>query len=151
MAVHGISEAMAQTLRAELGTDRRPWPDDKHGCSWRGLAPTNDLSGGQVLQSRTMPTRHRAAHAFRRAAPSGRRAACAFGAFSRRLTGRLGPAQALVATAHKMARTVSHLLQERGPYHDIGAAEYHQRFRARALTYVQNKAARLGDQLSLAD
>jgi hypothetical protein len=72
----------------------------------------------------------------------------AFGAFSRRMQGRLGPAQALVATAHRIARTVSHMLKHRVQYHDIGAAEYTQRFRERALQYVQKKAAKLGYTLS---
>ena len=151
VAVHGISDAMAQTMLAEIGTDRRKWPDDKHCCSWLGLAPKNDLSGGKVLKSRTMKTRNRAAQAFRMAAQSVLRADCAFGAFYRRLKGRLGPAQALVATAHKIARTVYHMLQERVPSHDIGAAEYNKRFRERELTYLQKKAARLGYTLSLAD
>ena len=99
------------------------WPDDKHCCAWLGLAPTNDLSGGKVLKSRTMKNRHRAAQAFRMAAQSVSRSHCAFGAFYRRLKGRLGPAQALAATAHKIARTVYHMPKDRVPYYDIGAAE----------------------------
>jgi hypothetical protein len=43
------------------------------------------------------------------------------------------------------------MLQERGPYHALGAAEYNKRFRERALPYLQQKAAKLGDTLSLAD
>jgi transposase len=82
------------------------------------------------------------------AAPSVSRAHCAFGAFSRRLKGRRGPAQALVAAAPKIARTVSHLLKHRGPYHDIGAAAYNQQFREREMRYLQKKAAQLGDTLS---
>jgi hypothetical protein len=151
VAVHGISEAMAQTMLAELGTDMHKWPEDHHCCSWLGLAPPNDLSGGKVLKSRTMKTPTRAAQAFRMAAPSVLRTDCAFGAFSRRLKGRLGPAQALVATAHKIARTGYHMLTERVPYHDLGAAEYNKRFRERELTSWQKKAARLGYKLALAD
>ena len=94
-----------------------------------------------------MKNRNRAAQAFRMAAQSVMRAACAFGAF-RRLKGRLGPAQALVATAHKMARPVYRMLKDRVPYHDIGAAEYNQRFRERELWYLQKKAAKLGYTLS---
>ena len=151
VAVHGISDSMAQTILAEIGTDMRKWPDDKHFCSWLGLAPKNDISGGKVLRSRTMKKRNRAAQAFRMAAQSVLRADCALGAFYRRLKGRLGPAQALVATAHKIARTVYHMLKERVPYHDIGAAEYNKRFRERELKYLQKKAAKLGYKLSLAD
>jgi transposase len=148
VAVHGLSDAMAQTLLAEIGTDMRQWPDDKHFGSWLGLAPKNDLSGGKVLKSRTMKNRHRATQAFRLAAQSVLRADCAFGAFSRRVKGRLGPAQALVATAHKIARTVSHMRKERVPYHDIGAVEYNKRWREREMKYLQQKAAKLGYTLS---
>jgi transposase len=102
-----------------------------------------------VRKSRTLKTRNRAAQAFRMAAQSVLRADCAFGAFSRRLQGRLGPAQALVATAHKIARTVYHMLKDHVPYHDIGAAEYHKRFHERALQSLQKKAAKLGYKLSL--
>jgi transposase len=148
VAVHGMSDSLAQTILAEIGTDMHKWPDDKHFCSWLGLAPKNDISGGKVLKSRTMKNRNRAAQAFRMAAQSVLRSHCAFGAFYRRLKGRLGPAQALVATAHKIARTVYHMLKHRVPYHDIGAAEYNQRFRERELHYLQKKAAKLGYQLS---
>ena len=150
VAVHGISDARAQTMLAEVGTDMAKWPDDTHFCSWLGLAPKNDLSGGTVLKSRTMKHRNRAAQAFRMAAPSVIRADGACGAFYRRLQGRLGPAQALVATAHTMARTVYHMRKDRVSSHDIGAAEYNQRFRERELKYLQKKAAKLGSTLSLA-
>jgi transposase len=148
VAVHGMSDSLAQTILAEIGTDMRKWPDDKHFCSWLGLAPKNDISGGKVLKSRTMKNRNRAAQAFRMAAQSVIRSHCAFGAFYRRLKGRLGPAQALVATAHKIARTVYHMLKHRVPYYDIGAAEYNQRFREREMHYLQKKAAKLGYKLS---
>jgi transposase len=106
VAVHGMSDALAQTLVAELGTDMSPWPDANHFGSWRGLAPKNDISGRQVLKRRTLKKRHRAAQACRLAAPSVPRFPCALGACSRRRNGRRGPAQAVVATAHKSARTV---------------------------------------------
>jgi len=148
VAVHGISDALAQTMLAEMGTDMSKWPDDKHCCSWLGLAPKHDLSGGKVLRSRTMKNRNRAAQAFRMAAQSVIRADCAFGAFYRRLKGRLGPTQALVATAHKIARTVYHMRKDQVSYHDIGAAEYNKRFRERELKYLHKKAAKLGYTLS---
>jgi hypothetical protein len=135
VAVPGMSDAMAQTILAEIGPDMSKWPDDKHCCSWLGLAPKNAISGGKVLRSRTMKNRNRAAQAFRLAAQAVLRADCALGAFYRRLKGRLGPAQALVATAHKMARTVYHRRKDGVPYHDIGAAEYNQRFHERELYY----------------
>jgi hypothetical protein len=94
-----------------------------------------------------MKNRNRAAQACRMAAQSVIRSHCAWGTFSRRLQGRLGPAPALVATAHKIARTVYHMLKHRVPSHDSGAAAYNQRFREREMQYLQQKAAKLGYQL----
>ena len=148
VAVHGISDSIAQTILAEIGTDMSKWPTDKHFCSWLGLAPKNDISGGKVLKSRTMKNRNPAAQAFRMAAQSVIRSHCALGAFYRRLKGRLGPAQAFVATAHKIARTVYHMLKDRVQYHDIGAAEYNKHYREREIQYLQKKAAKLGYTLS---
>jgi transposase len=148
IAVYGSSDARAQTILAEMGTAMRTGPDEQHVCAWLGLAPKHDSAGGTVRKSRTMKHRNRATHAFRMAAQSVSRSHWAFGAFSRRMQGRLGPAQALGATAHKIARTVSHLLKHRGQSHDIGETEYNQPFRERARRYVQKKAAQLGYTLS---
>lgn len=148
VAVHGMRDSIAQTIVSEIGTAMSQWPDAKHFCAWLGLAPKKAISGSKVLKSRTLKHRNRATQAFRMAAQSVRRSHCAFGAFSRRLTGRLGPAQALVATAHKIARTVYHLLKHRVQYHDLGAAEYNQQFRERDMRYLQKKAAKLGYTLS---
>jgi hypothetical protein len=95
-----------------------------------------------------MNNRNQAAPACRLAAPSVLRADGAFGACSRRLQGRRGPAQALVATAHNIARTVDPRLKDQGPDYDIGAAEYNQRVRERELQYLQKQAAKLGYTLS---
>jgi len=150
VAVQGMRDAMAQTIGAEIGTEMSTWPDETPWGSWLGLAPQKESSGGKVRKRRTLTNRHRAAQAFRMAAPSVLRSHCAFGACDRRLKGRRGPAQALVAPAHKLARTVYHRLKHRGPSHDIGAAAYHQRFRERELQYLQKKAPTLGYTLSLA-
>ena len=50
VAVPGISPSTAQTMLSEIGTDMSKWPDEQHGCAWRGLAPQNAIAGGKVLQ-----------------------------------------------------------------------------------------------------
>jgi hypothetical protein len=148
VAVHGISASLAQPIVAESGTDMRQWNDAQHFWAWLGLAPKNDICGGTGLKSRPLKHRHRAPQAYRRAAQSVSRSHWAVGAFSRRRKGRLGPAQALVATAHKIARTVYPRLKARVPSHDIGAAEYNQRFRERERHSLQKKATTLGYTLT---
>ena len=68
VAVMGLSAVTVQTILSEIGTDMERFPTVKHFCSWLGLAPHNDISGGNVLRSRTMQVRNRANQAFRQAA-----------------------------------------------------------------------------------
>jgi len=56
--------------------------------------------------------------------------------------------QALVATAHKIARTVYFMLKNKTPYHDIGAQGYEQQRRERELRALRRKAAKLGFELN---
>lgn len=144
VAVHGVSASLAQTIVSEIGTDMSKWPTEKHFGSWLGLAPHNDISGGKILRSRTLPTDNRAGQAFRQAAASVSRSQCAFGAYYRRKKAHLGPMPALVATAHKIARTVYYMLKHRVQYCDIGAVAYEQKQHERELAYLKKKAAKLG-------
>jgi transposase len=144
VAVPGISASLAQTIFAEIGTDMSKFPNEKHFCSWLGLAPKNDVSGGKTLKSRTLKTKNRAGQAFRMAARAQIRANSEFGAFYRRMKSRVGPAQAMVATAHKMARVVYHMLSRSEEYRPLGAAEYEQQFKERQIRFLRRKAAKLG-------
>lgn len=148
VAVHGISASLAQTIVTEIGTDMSQWPTEKHFASWLGLAPHNDISGGKILRSRTLPTDNRAGQAFRQAAAAVSRSQCAFGAYYRRKKAHLGPMSALVATAHKIARTVYHMLKHHVPYYDIGAAQYTRTQQERELLSLKKKAAKLGFTLT---
>jgi transposase len=148
VAVHGISASLAQINIAKIGTDMTRFPNEKHFCSWLGLAPHNDITGGKIIRSRTLKTHNRAGQAFRQAAASVIRADCAFGAFYRRLKSRLGPAQAVMATAHKIAQVVYHMLKFKLDYQAVSAQEYDQRFREREIRYLQRKAAKFGFTLS---
>jgi transposase len=108
VALTRISASIAQTILSEVGTDMSRFSTVKHFCSWLGLAPHNDISGGRVLRSRTLKVVNRATQAFRQAAQSVARSHSAFGAYFRSMRARLGPEQATVATAHKIARVVYH-------------------------------------------
>lgn len=147
VAVPGISASLAQTILAEIGTDMSKFPNEKHFCSWLGLAPKNEISGGKTLKSRTLKTKNRAGQAFRLAARAQVRADTEFGAFYRRMKSRVGPAQAMVATAHKMARVVFHMLSKGEEYRPLGAAEYEQQFKERQVRFLKRKAAQLGLEL----
>ena len=148
VAVDGLNISLAQTILSEIGTDMSKWPTEKHFASWLGLAPHNDISGGKVLRSRTLPSQNRAGQAFRQAAAAVSRTPSAFRAFYRRKRVQLGPQQAQAATAHKIARTVYYLLKHHVPYQDVGAEIYEQTQRERDIAHLRKKAAKLGFTLT---
>ena len=147
-AVGGLGTSLAQTILSEVGTDMSRWPSAKHFASWLGLAPHNDISGGRVLRSRTLPTNNRAGQAFRQAATGASRGSSAFGAYYRRKRAQGGPQFAQVATAHKIARTVYYLLKHHVQYVELGAAGFEHRQRDRDITALRKKAAKLGFTLT---
>ena len=143
-AVTGIAASIAQTILSEVGTDLSTFPTVKPCCSWLGLAPHHDVSGGKVWRSRTLKVVRRATPAFRQAAQAVARSGSAFGAYFRTMRARLGPQQATVATAHQLARVVYHLLQYREPFNAESAAAYERQRRQRALQHLTRRASKLG-------
>ncbi|MCL5999718.1 MAG: IS110 family transposase [Chloroflexi bacterium] len=148
LASPGFSASTAQTLLSEIGTDLSAWPNEKAFCSWLGLAPHHDISGGKVLRTRTLPTANRAGLALRLAAQSASRGQSASAAFYRRLKGRIGTRQAIVATAHKLGRIVYGMLKERRPYTDIGAEAYTRKQQDREIHPLRRRAEALGFALT---
>jgi hypothetical protein len=145
--VDGFGVSLAQTVIMEVGTDMNKFPDEKHFCSWLGLAPKHEISGGKVLKNNTLKTKNRAGQAFRLAANSVKQAECVFGVFYRRLKARLGPAQATVATAHAIARVVYRMLKYQVEYEPLQVNEYQKRYEEQQIKYMKKKAAKFGFQL----
>lgn len=145
--VDGFGVSLAQTVIMEVGTDMSKFPDEKHFCSWLGLAPKHEISGGKVLKNKTLKTKNRAGQAFRMAAQSVKQAECAFGVFYRRLRARLGPAQATVATAHAIARVVYQMLKYKVEYEPLKVNEYQRQYEAQQIKYLKKRAAKFGFQL----
>jgi transposase len=71
-----------------------------------------------------------------------------FGASFRAMRARLGPQQATVATAHKIARVVYHLLKYREPFNAESAAAYECQRRERELQHLTRRASKLGYMLT---
>ncbi len=146
-AIDGLDALTVQKVIAEIGLDVSKWPTVKHFASWLGLAPNTKKSGGKVLSSHSKKTKNRANAALRVAAQSLSRSHSASGAFYRRIRAKKGAAEANVATAHKLARIIYHMLKYRQAYVDIGEAHDEQQYRERTIRNLKRKAASLGFDL----
>jgi hypothetical protein len=60
----------------------------------------------------------------------------------------LGPKQAIVATAHKIARAVYHLLKTRESYREERGAAYDRKRQERELNHLARRAQKLGYTLT---
>src|ERR1700733_3618852 len=116
-------------------------------ASWLGLCPEKRISGAKVLSCKTRQVKHRAATALRMGANSLCRAKGYFGEFFRRMRARLGTAQAITATAHKIARILYHVLLTKKPYVETIFHNCDEQAHQRAEIRPRKQAARLGSQL----
>ncbi len=148
--IHGLGPYLALKLIGECGTSLSAWPTAKHFTSWLCLAPSNKISGGKVLSAKTRRSGNRAAALLRLAAVAAGRTETALGAFYRRLSGRVGKAKAVTATARKIAVLFYNTLRHGMAYADPGASYYEERYRRRVLANLRRRAKSLGYVLQTA-
>jgi transposase len=147
--IDGLNILSIQAILAEIGTDMSKWPTVKHFSSWLGLSPNNTKTGGKIIRTKTKKTDCRANLAFRQAATALSRSKSSLGNFYRRMKSKLGTPKAVVATAHKLARIVYHMLKNGEPFKALPAEQEDAKYRARALHNLQRKAQKLGARLVL--
>jgi transposase len=145
--IPGVDTLTAYTLFTEVGSDLSRFPSGDHFASWLGLCPDNRISGGKVLSVRTRKVKSRAAVALRLAAATLHRSLSALGNYYRRMRARLGAPKAITAAAHKLARTIHHLLSTGQEYDESIFARDEERYRQRRTRRLEREAAALGYSL----
>jgi transposase len=146
-AIEGIGVLTGLVVLTEVGPKLDRFKSEKHFCSWLGLCPDNRISGGKVLSSRTRRVVNRVSTALRMAACTLERSQSALGAFYRRMKGRLGAAEGITATAHKLARILYRLIKHGEAYVRQGIDDYEKKFQDRKLKALKNMAQALGLEL----
>lgn len=109
--------------------------------------PDPKISGGQVLSSRTRPTKNRAALALRVAAQALHRSQTFLGDHFRRLKARLGTPKAITAVAHKLARIIYHLITSQQEYDTTIFQEHDRRAQERKRNRLSAQPSELGFRL----
>lgn len=146
-AIEGIGVTSALIMLTEVGPDLSKFPTEKHFCSWLGLCPDNRISGGKVLSSRTRRVVNRLSDALRMSAYALEHSQSALGGFHRRMKARLGAAEAITATAHKLARIIYRLIKHGENYVRIGMQEYEHKFQERKFKALKRQAKAMGFDL----
>ena len=145
--VPGINTLTAQMLLTEIGPNLARFPTAAAFCSWLRLCPDPKISGGQVLSSRTRPTKNRAALALRMATQGLHRSDTFLGDYFRRMKARMGVPKAMTATAHKLARIVYHMITTRQEYDATIFQQQEQRRSQQRTARLHAQARMLGFHL----
>ncbi len=145
--VDGLNTSTIQDIITDIGTDMSKWKTSKHFCSWLRLAPNNKTTGGKVFFSHIPKSKNRANKALRLAAFSLANAKCALGAFYRRIRSKYGAPMANIATAHKLARIIYKMLKDKVEYVDLGEDYYNEKYKARLVRNLKDRAKSLGFHL----
>lgn len=145
--VPGINSLTAQMLLTEIGPNLSRFPTAAAFCSWLRLCPNPKISGGQVLSSRTQPTKNRAALALRMATQGLHRSDSFLGDYFRRMKARMGAPKAMTATAHKLARIVYHMVTTQQEYDATVFQQQEQRRRLQKSARLHAQARELGFHL----
>jgi transposase len=145
--IEGIGVLTGLVLLTEVGPNVSRFRTEKHFCSWLGLCPDNRISGGKVLSSRTRRVVNRATDALRLAASTLERSQSALGGFARRMKARLGAAEGITATAHKLARIIYRLVKHGETYVRQGLEDYEKKFQVRKVNALKKTAKIMGFEL----
>ncbi len=149
-AVPGVGSAVLGIFMSELGTGsqiKQSFRSAEAFASWLGLCPDNRVSGGKVLKAKTRKVVSRVAAVLRMAAQTLRNSENKLGEYCRRMKARLGKAEGITATAHKLARILYAVITRRMPYNEDEAFKQTPATQARRLFNLQKQAAKLGLQL----
>jgi transposase len=146
-AIEGIDALTAQKVISECGVDMTRFPTDAHYASWMGLCPNNRKTGGVIRSRHTRRVNNRAANALRVAAQSLSHSNGPLGAYFRRLRARIGPAKAITATAHKLARLIYRMLKYGEQYVVQGQTNFEAQQKQRALKSLRTRASIMGFDL----
>jgi len=142
--IPGINRVIAIDVIAEIGTDMRQWPTERHFAAWAGLCPGNRESAGRKRRTRSRDGNPFLKSILVQAATSARkRRGCYLATRYQHLSKRRGERIAAVAVAHELAVSIYYMLLRNEPYREPMAADPHV-IRERRKAYLLRQLHRLG-------
>jgi transposase len=140
--ITGVGKQAAESIIAEIGVDMTVFPTAGHLCSWAGLCPANNVTGGKRRPVSTNRGNRWLGEVLNQSAWSAARTRDTYlAAQFWRLARRIGKKKAAVAVSHSILAICWHLLTENCDYEDLGGSYFVQRdadhARQRAVSQLQ--------------
>ena len=148
--IAGVNSGVIVTLMSEIGPREKlleSFSSADGFCAWLAVCPNNRISGGRVLSCRTRKSDNRISAALRLAAYGLQNAKCQMGQYCRRMKGRLGKAEGITATAHKLARILYSMIRSGRPYDEKEAFKPNPGVERKRQKSLKSLAQKMGFQL----
>lgn len=117
MCIPGVNDDCVLTAFGELGYNfTEKFDTAAKFCKWLNLTPNNKISGGKLLSSKMPKRKNIMGQAFRMSGNACAKQHNELGNYFRRIQARHGYAQAIVATAHKIAIIFYTIVKNNTPY-----------------------------------
>ncbi|HSB80816.1 MAG TPA: IS110 family transposase [Candidatus Methylomirabilis sp.] len=148
--IPGVSQRVAETVLAEIGTQMEQFPTVAHLASWAGLCPGNDESAGKRRSGRTTKGSRWLRGMLVQAAWAASHTKDSYlAAQYRRLARRKGRKRALIAVGHTLLVIIYHVLKKGLPYHELGGDYLDRREPERLTRQLVKRLEQLGHQVTL--
>ena len=148
--ITGVNQRAAQDLIAETGVDMSHFPSHKHICSWSGVSPGNNESGGKRKSGRTRKgNKWLRAILVECAQAAGHSKGTFLGAQFRRFASRKGKKKAAVVVAHSILEAAYFIIRDQLSYRDLGATHYDQINKDHIIRYHLRRLQSLGVKVEL--
>lgn len=151
MTIPGMSAGSVLQLIGELGynfVDKFNTP--KTSCKWCNIVPNNRISGGKLISSRVSKHKNLVGQVFRLGANALKDAKNPMGFYFRRIRSRGGHMQAIVATAHKIARIFYVMVKNKYAYDETKVGLDEQEMLKKKIERTQMALNKLNSRLSVA-
>lgn len=148
MSIPGMSSSSLLQLIGELGHDFvEKFDTPAKFCKWCNLVPNNKISGGKLISSRVAKRKNPVGQIFRLCANTLKDAKNSLGIYFRRIRSRSGYMQAIIATAHKMARIFYFMVKNKSEYDETKVGIDEQELLIKKIERAKSTLARLNTKL----
>jgi transposase len=147
MQIEGVGLGMLQTLATEVGPDLSRFRSAGAFTSWAGLTPKQEISGGQLLGSKTVKNKSRVAYGLRMSAHALLKSRSTLGDQFRRLRSRRGAPKAITAMARKLGCLIYTLVTRRAEYDPSLLVGQEEKYQQRRKKRVEREAKEMGYEL----